>query len=51
VRGTLGESEFAESPPHPDLLRASYARLEPASGEKEKKELLSMRFDLNSLVQ
>jgi hypothetical protein len=43
VRETLGESEFAESPPHPDLL--------PASGEKEKKELLSMRFDLNSLVQ
>jgi len=36
VRGTLRESECVESPPHPDLLRASFARLDPASGEKEK---------------
>src|SRR6266700_2799233 len=28
----------AESPPHPDLLRASSARLDPASGEKGKRK-------------
>src|SRR6266568_4077179 len=33
----------AESPPHPDLLRASSARLDPASGEKGKAPLLLVK--------
>jgi hypothetical protein len=36
VRGILRELKCVESPPHPDLLRASFARLGPASGKKEK---------------
>src|SRR5712664_3909499 len=36
VRGTIRESERVESPPHPDPLRASFARLDPASGAREK---------------
>jgi hypothetical protein len=36
VKGTIGESERVESPPHPDPLRASFARLDPASGAREK---------------
>jgi len=36
VRGALRESEPVESPPHPDPLRASSARLDPAGGERER---------------
>jgi hypothetical protein len=35
VRGHLRESELDETPPHPDPLRASFARLDPASGARE----------------
>src|SRR5258708_8025441 len=34
--GGLSRGEPVEGAPHPDLLRASFARLGPASGEKEK---------------
>jgi hypothetical protein len=36
VRGTLRESCHAESPPHPNPPRASFARLDPASGARER---------------
>jgi hypothetical protein len=36
VRGTIREHESVETPPHPDPLRASFARLDPASGAREK---------------
>jgi hypothetical protein len=35
VRGAIHESEPVESPPHPNPLRASFARLDPARGERE----------------
>jgi len=35
VRGRLRESELGATPPHPNPLRASFARLVPASGERE----------------
>ena len=35
VRGAFREFECVESPLHPDLPRASFARLDPARGEKE----------------
>jgi peptide/nickel transport system ATP-binding protein len=38
--GDSSPAALAESPPHPDPLRASSARLDPASGEREKKPLL-----------
>jgi hypothetical protein len=34
VRGTLVRLGLAENPPHPNPLRASFARLDPASGER-----------------
>ncbi len=42
ARSTSGEGDspptaLAETAPHPDPLRASFARLDPASGEREKK--------------
>jgi peptide/nickel transport system ATP-binding protein len=45
ARSAAGEGEspstvLLESPPHPDPLRASSARLDPASGEREKQPLL-----------
>jgi hypothetical protein len=33
--GDIRESEHVESAPHPDPLRASFARLDPACGERE----------------
>jgi hypothetical protein len=37
VRGTIRESEYAVGAPHPNPLRASFARLDPAkSGAREK---------------
>jgi len=36
VRGPLRESELGETPPHPNPLRASFARLAPARGEREQ---------------
>jgi len=43
VRGTIREhlcSAFAEAAPHPNPLRASFARLDPAkSGEREKRSI------------
>jgi hypothetical protein len=38
VRETIRESEYVASPPHPDPLRASYARLDPASGARENNQ-------------
>jgi hypothetical protein len=38
VRGTIRESEFVESPPHPNPLRESFARLDPASGARENNQ-------------
>src|SRR6202035_3757757 len=35
VMGIIRESESVESPPHPNPLRASFARLGPASGERK----------------
>ena len=35
VRGTIRESEPVDTPPHPNPLRASFARLDPACGERE----------------
>jgi len=35
VRGAIRESGYAENPPHPNPLRASFARLDPARGERE----------------
>ena len=44
VRGTLRESECVDRAPHPDLLRASFARLDPAkNGEKVKKPSYDLR--------
>jgi peptide/nickel transport system ATP-binding protein len=45
LRSNPGEGDspstaLAESPPHPNPLRASSARLDPASGEREKSPLL-----------
>jgi hypothetical protein len=34
VRGPLSESDLGETPPHPTPLRASFARLGPARGER-----------------
>src|SRR5260221_711623 len=46
VRGTLRlltSFEFLETAPHPDLLRASFARLDPACGEKENYRYAALR--------
>ena len=46
VRGTLRlltSFEFLETAPHPDLLRASFARLDPARGEKENYRYAALR--------
>jgi hypothetical protein len=32
VRGTIRESSYGERAPHPNPLRASFARLDPAKG-------------------
>src|SRR5260370_10279624 len=42
ARSTSGEGDspptaLSETAPHPDPLRASFARLDPASGERQKK--------------
>jgi hypothetical protein len=36
VRGLTAHSVFVEAAPHPDPLRVSFARLDPASGAREK---------------
>jgi hypothetical protein len=36
VRGTITKSEYVVNPPHPNPPRASFARLDPACGEREK---------------
>jgi DNA helicase II / ATP-dependent DNA helicase PcrA len=35
VRGALREAEPVDAPPHPNPLRASFARLDPVHGERE----------------
>jgi hypothetical protein len=47
VRGRLNKSEFGETPPHPNPLRASFARLDPASGERER---VSVAFAAQSIM-
>jgi hypothetical protein len=46
VRGTIRESEPVERASHPDPLRASFARLDPAkSGAREKSAISVAAFN------
>jgi hypothetical protein len=42
VRGIIRESGPVESAPHPNPPRASFARLDPASGEREQVSMIAM---------